>query len=799
MASDISGAGRAVERTPGHGRAWVDRVHPWSGRLALPLVAFTLISVWHISGVATGEIARFLAFEALYVVLPGCLLYLLLGREVSFSGERLRLLAIGWPLGYAMEIGAFALTAAVGVRDAFAFLPLLVAVSLGPAVLYRRRRMFALPRTVALWRRGMGGFDWGVESTVGAIAIVTALVLLAVRTFATVPLPGHDASLFYFVDNVWDISMATEALHHWPIVQPYLAGHPLRYYLGVFIHVAAIKQVTGVSPSTAIFRLLPATSIVVAMLQFWCLGSLLCRSRWAGPVTVGLLLVLENLKLYPTHTKVFGVALFSEFTGSPTYGLGVVLLLGVLILFRVELLGMGASANASKRLSRGSIGPLALLAILILGVGAVKSTAMATFVGGLGVFWLWQLLRGHLDWLLTFCMAVTLACFAAIYFLMLSGSDAPAATLVKLAPLDFLKYTVFKATVASHPGTLIMLGAAGVIFLWKVLPVAGILVPLSKRGEWSPYAGLALSVFVVGFVVYFMMGSPGANESYFAWFGYIPLIPLGAAALVDWWGAIEQGMRDSILRIGSSLLILGLIVTGVTQRLSASGELYGARRILWYGASLALAGTLIALWTLRLERGSPRLWAARVRVLASCCLVTLGVLGSAESVVLAMPDTWRTALDRQVVARDSPSHPGISAALYRGLIWVSKHTGRCDILAVGTPLIRQGTGVGIPDSGYFYYSAFSEREVFFESWVMTIQGQHNEQPYPGLYALNDAATEQGNRGAIGELMRRGVSYMLVDRTHGAGASVPAGAGRLEFSNSALEVYRLNGRIGSHSC
>ena len=32
-----------------------------------------------------------------------------------------------------------------------------------------------------------------------------------------------------------------------------------------------------------------------------------------------------------------------------------------------------------------------MLGILVLGAGAVKSTVVATFVGGLGLFWLWRL------------------------------------------------------------------------------------------------------------------------------------------------------------------------------------------------------------------------------------------------------------------------------------------------------------------------------------------------------------------------------------------------------------------------
>ncbi len=142
----------------------------------------------------------------------------------------------------------------------------------------------------------------------------------------------------------------------------------------------------------------------------------------------------------------------------------------------------------------------------------------------------------------------------------------------------------------------------------------------------------------------------------------------------------------------------------------------------------------------------------------------------------------------------------MTAALYRGLSWVRGHTPSCAILAVSTPEIRPaGATATTADSGYFYYSAFTEREVFFESWVLTIQGQNGAQPYPGLYALNRAATPRGSPAAVRELARRGVSYILSDKSHGGDVREPPSVGRLVFANSALGVYRLTVPVSHHGC
>ncbi|MFI5004565.1 MAG: hypothetical protein ACHQE6_06085 [Solirubrobacterales bacterium] len=729
--------------------------------LAALLVAFTLLAVWLLSGVPVGDIAKYVAFEALYVLLPGCLLCVLLSPVSwelgSAPGGWLRILAIGWPLGYALEIGAFALTAALHIRGVFALLPLLAALVLVPCIVNRRRR--ARPTAVrgdgVLHRDPASLRGQGAASLLAAGAIALALVLLAFRYYAIYPLPEHARSVFYFLDNIDYVAFSAEALHHWPITEPFLAGHPFRYYTGLFMHTAAIKQVMGVSLAMTIFRLLPATLILVAALQFWCLGGLLGRSRWAGPLTVALLIVIENMKLFPTHTKVFGVALFSEFVWSPSYGFGVIFFLGLLILMRTRLLGMGTAGvqgesdqapepsaagprtqpSSSDSMQSGVVGSLAALAILVLGGSAMKAPAVATFVGGLGLFWLWRLAtKRRVDRLLSLCLALSLACFGAMYLLMLSGAGSPAASLTEFAPLNFLKYTVFASTLVSHPGLAPLLGVAVVICTWKLLPVLGTVWPLKRRG-WTPYVSLALATFTVGFVVSALMGSPADNEIYFVWYGYIAVIPIAATTLIYLWRERRPMLKTSSRRV----------------------------RVAVYGVLLVAA------------------------------------LGCAQSIALAVPQTWRTILDKQRVPLDSKSHPGMTAALYRGLVWVRDHTNSCDLLAANTHYFTAPGASPKPDAGYFYYSAFTERRVLLESWVLTYRGARGEQPYPALYALNSAATLRGSPAAVREIARKGVSYILIDKSHEGSVREPPSVSRLVFSNSALDVYRVTTPVGPRDC
>src|ERR1700689_1894475 len=173
------------------------RPRPPAAEVACALVVgATAVVTWLASGVSAGEIGRFLVFEGLYVLLPACSLYLLLGR--SFP-RPLRVVAIGWPLGYAIEIGAFALTAALGDREVFRLLPLFAAAIAWPLIarLYGGENWLRVRRATEKlmdWRRAQHG---SLPVVALGVVIGLAMVVLALRFFVPYPLPGHAHSVAY--------------------------------------------------------------------------------------------------------------------------------------------------------------------------------------------------------------------------------------------------------------------------------------------------------------------------------------------------------------------------------------------------------------------------------------------------------------------------------------------------------------------------------------------------------------------------------------------------------------------------
>ncbi|HXC23350.1 MAG TPA: hypothetical protein VNU28_02085, partial [Solirubrobacteraceae bacterium] len=341
----------------------------WIAQFAIALVASIALATWLLTGVPILDAARYVGFECLFVLIPGCMLYALLsGRD----GQRLRILAIGWPLGYAIELGAFALTAALGQRQLFLLLPLLALATLGPLLLHSRGISYrSVLHHVFRGRSGTGSEIDRHRALVivGCVASI-ALLILTLEFFLRYPLPQHTHSIVYFPDNVFDVSIAAQVRNHWPIMEPYVAGQALHYYTAFFMHAAAVNQITGVPLATTVLRLFPTTATLLICLQLWLLGRELGDSHWAGTLAVALFFPVNDLSLDATKFEAFGATPFYQLALSPTYALGVPFFLALLALIQRQL--EVDKADDSRPLSAGIasaglLGPLFITGILVLG------------------------------------------------------------------------------------------------------------------------------------------------------------------------------------------------------------------------------------------------------------------------------------------------------------------------------------------------------------------------------------------------------------------------------------------------
>ena len=387
---------------------------------------------------------------------------------------------------------------------------------------------------------------------------------------------------------------------------------------------------------------------------------------------------------------------------------------------------------------------------------------------------------------------------------MLRGGDESG---LLVHPLDFMHYTVFGATFTAASGA-----------TWPVLrgalphldrgaarrhrgdaPVhAGSTggrrrLLVSRRGR-SPFALLALAIFIVSLLAYVLLSYPGNSEGYFLIYGYVALVPIAACGLVGLWEALPSRARRRMAWACAVVLAVGLAAGESSRAVSGSTSWYvwtawpTERSPAWSCSRRSSSSEILA----------PALKSRAARVLA-CCVPLVLALGLVKPLMQLQPKAWGTISGEPTSLADAGSHQGMTAALYEGLLWVRDHTTPCDVLAVNnhyTYAIHKHGGSAVNlFSHYDYYSAFTERRVLLESWYGTPRGARSESPYPARLALNDLAVVHGSPGALRELARDGVGYVLIDRTHGEGAPESAGVSRLIFENSALRVYRLLRPLG----
>ncbi|MFG3442168.1 hypothetical protein ACGF0J_33410 [Nonomuraea sp. NPDC047897] len=775
-------------------RTW--RGHPLTRWLPAAAVAAFTAAVLSRYGVSAADLALFAGYVALGLALPGVLtVRALYGRSRTPAEE----VALGLPLGYAVEILAY-----VGARAAG--LPLLVLV--WPLATYAA--FLAVPSLRRHWRAGpRPAAPWWWPSF---LALVTAALVAwsAVKFFAThaVTWPALGTAA---PDMPFHLALVGELRHHVPPVVPMVAGEPLAYHWFVYAHLAAASHVTGVEPLILLFRLgmLPMLAALVVLAGLT--GRRLTRTWSGAAVTVVGTVFVGAPSLYLGANGLFTWGGIPDTAWiSPTQTLGALLFAAVVLVLLDLLEDRPRDVRA-----------WCLAAVLLVALTGAKATYLPLLGAGLAVVAGVRLARGRRPSRPVLVgLGLTAVCVLFAQFVLFGRARQG----IVVDPFSFIRVTWSELTgAAGTPAGGVPGMAAVYLVCWVVtwLGIVGLAVRPAQLAR--PAVTLMLGVGGAGLAAALLFGHPGRSQLFFLWGGYPCLAAVTAWGLILLvrWAGLSSRATAAAAGAGLAAAYLVPLLCGVTIPLAPGldpGLLYRPYLVL-----VAAAVTAAALLAVR--RGVRGAAALVVVALASVGLPAYGharVLSALDGSVTpapapapapanadsdaaqATPATQATTRGAQA-AQPPGRGPVAERAIPEGGLaagrWLRAHSAPGDLVATNAHC-RWGREDPC-DSRFPWVSALAERRVLVEGWAYTAANLNRWRPGlppeslpfwdPELLRLNDAAFRAPSADVMRLLRERhGVRWLFAEERPGASLGRIGDFAALRFRSGGYAVYLLPG-------
>jgi hypothetical protein len=576
------------------------------------------------------------------------------------------------------------------------------------------------------------------------VAFFGVVFMAAGQMFAESPLSAGLPSRAIFHDWVYLVSRAAVIKNNWPLDDPSLSGTPLQYHYFMMVHAAAASGTTGVEVTLVLLRLMVVPLGAVLVAQAYLMGRLVARSPWGGVVAALLVVVASEVSFAGDYSHPMFLGLFSRWLFvSPTFYFGVIFCGALLI-----------AVAQCARLARCGLGHYAWLFLLATAGTGAKGTVLPVLICGLGLWAGWWMVRERMvPWRLVTIGTVLGVGFAIVYLETMSSWRTGDAA---FRPFHIFQLATFWATYVPR---------------WQ-----------HALEAWLPgTVAYPVAALACGLVIF--VGTCGVRV-------------LAIPYLLNW---TAKGRDPMVPWLGA--FFVACTGMGLLMELNSFGELYLFLMIRVPMAVLAAAQLVegyrkFKVWRLDAAPGQAPKWA---RWLGRTGLRGL-VAAAAAAVVLvaAIQSTRWLSLNRsgfvgwltepaQVPAEDHMKQ------LQEALLWIRTNSEPNAVIVANacTPenmkndywgaLDRTLTGV------HFYYSALSERRMWFEgpSYIMDTTRARIRANLASAFFYREQPLDQSLFGGH-------PCYVLVDRSLADGASVGASPHTRVFVNARIDVYRMSG-------
>jgi hypothetical protein len=740
--------------------------------LAFVLVVFTGVLLH--AHTAAADIFRYAAYVAFAVVLPGTLVFRALRRTVHTLPEDL---AFGAVVGLVLELAAWALFSVVGQIGLVRCWPLLVLVPFA-----------AVPRLRRHWRAtGCDPVPLGWSWSIAGLCTGAMVYLYAVFLRPNPIMPGSERTK-QFIDMTYQMSLAGNAEHQFPLQLPQVAGEPLNYHWFAFVHLAMSSMVSGVGIPAVELRLMVPALVSLTLLIASAVGWRLSGRAWAGPLAAALLFAVGEFGADNPSSLPFGspeVVVMVWASLSMTYS-------QPLLLALIGAIGDGLRRDPDNRVPPMGRGAFALVALFAFASSAAKASSLPVTLGGvLLAAVVCVARRRRIPWGILGVGAVVAAAqvlSTAVIFDFKSYG-------LQLDPLSGLSYIWADSGHGLTVRHIVVIVATVVAFLlYTQLRVIGI-IPLmrSRRFRLTALDGFLIGGALTGPFIYVMLGS--WNATYFAHAGLAFGVILSAWGYALLFERAGLGRRaTTALAVGSAgcAVILTLLVYEYSDRISSKlsvllgihGRQYEVLLPVLVPATALTATALAAAvcWRIAAHR-KPGL-----RGRGTLLLLTGALLAGAPALPV---DAIRT------LHLGSWGFSPMPRSRAQAALWVHDHSNPTDILATNSHCRSSDDyahGLAGCNNGHsFWLSGYSGRSVLVEGWDFAPRLGTASAPFwdQALLRLNDDAVYRPTAALLAELHERyHVRYLVVDRKMAPEAQNLSSLASLRYSNGRIAVYEL---------